>query len=128
MLHRVRVHPIQYLFVGLALVIFYSLLLSISEHLSFDTAYFIAAPATLLLVTGYAQGMFQHRRLSGSIGGILLILYSYLYIVLQLEDYALLIGSVGLFIVLGAVMYLTRRIDWYAIQFEDGHTGHGPEQ
>ena len=112
---KVRVHPLQYLLVGLALILFYSLLLSISEHLSFGKGYLIAAAATILLIAGYARSVLQRRSLGFVVGAVLATLYSYLYILLQVEDYALLLGSVGLFVLLGVVMFLTRRINWYAV-------------
>lgn len=114
---RLRVHPLQYLFVGLGLVIFYSLVLAISEHINFDAAYVMSALAMVALITAYTQGVFRHRMLTITIGSVLTILYGYLYMVLQLEDYALLMGSLGLFTVLAAAMYLTRKVDWYGIRF-----------
>ena len=113
---KVRVHPLQYLLVGLALILFYSLLLSISEHLSFGRGYLIAGAATILLIAGYARSVLQRRSLGVAVGAVLATLYTYLYILLQVEDYALLLGSVGLFVLLGVVMFLTRRINWYAVE------------
>lgn len=110
---RVRLHPLQYLLIGLALVIFYTLLLSISEHLSFARGYLIASAATILLITGYAVSILRRASAAFLIGSILTILYAYLYVLLQLEDFALLLGSAGLFVILAAVMFLTRRINWY---------------
>ena len=117
-LNRQRVHPVQYLLIGLAIIIFYTLLLSISEQFNFGVAYLISAGANIGLITGYAKAILKSRPVTVMVGGILTALYAYLYILLQLEDYALLMGSVGLFLVLAAVMYLTRKIDWYAIQTE----------
>lgn len=108
-----RVHPFQYLLIGLAVILFYVLLLSISEHLNFDIAYLISAAAITITITGYSKGILKSNYFTLTVCGILTILYSYFYIVLQLEDYALLMGSIGLFIMLTAVMYLTRKIDWY---------------
>ena len=99
----------------LALIIFYTLLVSISEHLTFGAGYLISSVATILLITGYARGILGKATLSAVVGCILTILYGYLYILLQLEDYALLLGSVGLFTILAVVMYLTRKINWYAV-------------
>lgn len=112
-MHRRRVHPFQYLLVGLAIVIFYTLLLSISEHLNFDWAYLIASVAVAGLVTAYAQTTMRLANASAMVGGILTILFAYLYVLLQLTDYALLMGSIGLFVLLALVMFVTRRIDWY---------------
>ena len=113
-INRKRVHPIQYLLIGLAVTLFYVLLLSISEHLNFDTAYLISAGAITCLVTGYSQGILRNKYFTLTIFTVLLILYAYLYIVLQLEDYALLMGALGLFAVLSTVMYITRKVDWYS--------------
>ena len=117
-MNRLRVHPVQYLLIGLAMIVFYTLLLSISEQVNFGTAYLISAGAVIGLISGYAKAILKNRAVTVMVSGVLAILYAYLYILLQLEDYALLMGSVGLFGVLSAVMYLTRKIDWYAIQPE----------
>ena len=117
-MNRLRVHPVQYLLIGLAIIVFYTLLLSISEQIGFGPAYLIAAVAVIGLVAAYAGAILKNRAATWSAGGILAILYAYLYILLQLEDYALLMGSVGLFLVLSAVMYLTRKVDWYAMRPE----------
>lgn len=114
-LNSTRIHPVQYILVGLALVLFYTLLLSISEHLTFDWAYIIGSGATTLLITGYALAILKNLRLTGLLGGMLIVMYGFIYSILQLEDYALLMGSIGLFIVLAVIMYLSRKIDWYAI-------------
>ncbi|MFK5925840.1 MAG: cell envelope integrity protein CreD [Desulfuromusa sp.] len=115
-INKNRVHPIQYLLIGLAVILFYVLLLSISEHLNFDFAYILSATAVTLLITGYSMGILKNKYFTFTVFAILSILYAYLYIVLQLEDYALIMGSTGLLAVLGTVMYITRKIDWYAIE------------
>jgi len=112
-MNSLRVHPVQYLLIGLAIIIFYTLLLSISEQINFGVAYLISACAVISLITGYAKAILKKRGVTLMVGGILVILYTYLYILLQLEDYALLMGSIGLFVVLSLIMYLTRKIDWY---------------
>lgn len=117
-MNKLRVHPVQYLLIGLGIIIFYTLLLSISEQINFGAAYLISAGAVISLITGYASSILKNRYVTLMVGGILVILYTYLYILLQLEDYALLMGSVGLFGVLGTIMYLTRKVDWYAMQPE----------
>ena len=118
-MNKLRVHPIQYLLIGLAITVFYTLLVSISEHINFDTAYLISSVSVILLIAGYAKSILNNVRLSAIVGGVLLILYTYLYILLQLEDYALLMGSIGLFVVLSLIMYMTRKINWYSIKLED---------
>lgn len=112
-INRRRLHPIQYLLIGFALLIFYSLLIALSEHIRFGIAYLISSVAVVGLITLYARWSLASTRLAGLVGGILGILYGYLYILLQLEDYALLMGSIGLFVALACVMYVTRKIDWY---------------
>ncbi|MCP9290800.1 cell envelope integrity protein CreD [Gracilimonas sediminicola] len=115
LLSKKIIHPIQYLLIGFALLIFYTLLLSISEYVVFQLAYVIAAAAIIGLITIYSYSVLSDKLKSGIIFGVLIILYGYLYILLQLQDYALLLGSLGLFVVLSVVMYLTRNINWFEI-------------
>ena len=115
-LNGVFVHPMQYLLVGVALVVFYSLLLAFSEHMLFDYAYIIATSLTLLLIALYARSVLKSNALAVLVGGILLIMYTFIFAIIQLQDYALLIGSLGVFIILALVMYFSRKIDWYQIK------------
>lgn len=108
-----RIHPIQYLLVGVALILFYTLLLSISEPLGFGWAYLISSVATIALITGYASSIFRKGKPTIIMAVLLALLYSFLYIILQLEDVALLAGSIGLFVILGIIMYFSRKINWY---------------
>ncbi len=112
----VRLHPIQYLLIGLAITTFYTLLISLSEHVGFGRAYAASSAAVVALVTVYAASILKSRRLAMIVGAVLSIVYGYLYWVLQMVDYAFVVGSVGLFAVLGVIMLLTRKIDWYAIK------------
>ena len=114
-INKKRVHPIQYILIGLAIILFYVLLLSISEHLNFDFAYILSAVAITTIITSYSGSILKNNRFTLTVCGILIILYTYLYIVIQLEDYALIMGSIGLLIVLTTVMYITRKIDWYSL-------------
>ena len=111
----VRVHPIQYLLLGGALCLFYLLELSLSEHLGFPVAYTVASFSVVALVAGYSVVVLRHIRRALFVIAVVSLLYAYLYILLMNEDYALLIGSVGLFLILAAIMYATRRVDWYAV-------------
>jgi inner membrane protein len=111
----VRVHPIQYLLLGGALCLFYLLELSLSEHLGFPLAYTVASFSVVALVAGYSVVVLHHIRRALFVIAVVSLLYAYLYILLMNEDYALLIGSVGLFLILAAIMYATRRVDWYAV-------------
>ena len=113
LLQKKPVHPVQYILIGLALVIFYTLLLSISEFILFDYAYMLAAVATILLIALYAYSHFNNWKSAGIFGGVLTVLYSFMFILIRLEDTALLVGSIGLFIVLALVMYASRKINWY---------------
>lgn len=115
LLGRKVIHPIQYLLIGFALLLFYTLLLSLSEYMAFETAYLLAATAIISMITVYSYRVLSNTPKTGIIFGVLILLYGYLYILLQLQDYALLMGSIGLFTVLAIVMYLTRNIDWFEI-------------
>lgn len=108
-------HPIQYTLIGFALILFYVLLLSLSEQMRFNLAYFIASIGIVSLVTVYVFWISAKKQISIVVFFVLAVLYAFLFVTLQLQDYALLLGSVGLFVVLFIVMYLTRRIDWFSI-------------
>lgn len=110
-----RVHPVQYLLVGLALSLFFLLLLSLSEHLPFLAAYLIAAGAAAAVLTQYAAAMLGGWRRGLAFGGGIALLYGALYVLLSREQTALVIGAVLLFAVLAAVMTLTRKLDWYRL-------------
>lgn len=112
---RVAFHPIQYALVGVALILFYVLLLSLSEHIGFDLAYLVGSIGIVFLITLYTFWTSASRKITSVIFLVLAALYGFLFITLQLQDYALLLGSVGLFVVLFIVMYLTRKIDWFSI-------------
>ncbi len=106
-------HPIQYALVGMALVIFFTLLLSISEFIAFGYAYLIASFATISLITVYAKGHFKSYKSASIFGSLLTCLYAFIFILIQLEDAALLVGSIGLFIILAFIMFGSRKINWY---------------
>lgn len=113
LMQKKPVHPVQYILIGLGLVIFYTLLLSISEFLKFDLAYLVAAIATITLISAYAFGHFKSYQTTGIFGGALMSLYGFIFILIRLEDTALLLGSIGLFIILALAMYASRKINWY---------------
>ncbi len=110
-----RLHPVQYLLVGFAVVLFYVLLLSLSEHIGFNWSYLASTLMILGLITGYTSAVLKNRRLTVFVTSILAVLYGFFYSLLQLEDYSLLLGSLGLLLALGAVMYLTRKTNWYSL-------------
>lgn len=114
-MRRLRVHPVQYLLVGCALTVFFLLLISLSEHLSFDMAYVCASAACTGLLTFYGVHVLQGLRPGLVFGGAIAVLYGALYALLQLEQTALVLGAILLFAVLAAVMIATRRLDWYAL-------------
>jgi inner membrane protein len=112
----ILVHPIQYLFVGFTMCMFYLLLLSLAEHSGFDVAYAIAGSVTIGLLAWYWSWVLGGRKQGVMMGAALTALYGYLYLLLRLEDYALLAGSAGLFAMLALVMFLTRKVNWYDLR------------
>lgn len=112
-LNKQRIHPIQYLLVGFAICLFYLLLLATSEHLSFNLAYWIGAAVTLALIAFYVRFVFRNDRLTVLFTAVLALLYGFFFSLLQLEDYSLLLGTAGLFLILTTIMYLTRNVNWY---------------
>ncbi len=110
------VHPVQYLFVGFGLCLFYLLLVSLAEHVRFDVAYVAASAATIALLAWYWAGVFRAWRQGLAMGVALTALYGYLYLLLRLEDLALVAGATGLFVMLAIVMAMTRRVNWFALR------------
>jgi inner membrane protein len=110
-----RLHPLQYSLIGMANCVFYLLLLALAEHIGFGPAYVASAVAATALITSYSGAVLKSLRRAAPIGGLLTALYGYLYVTLKAEDYALLFGALGVFTVLAAFMYLTRRIDWFMV-------------
>jgi len=113
LMQKKPMHPVQYVLIGVALVIFFTLLLSISEFILFDYAYLIAALATILLITLYAKSHFKSIKTASLFGSLLSCLYTFIFVLIRLEDAALLVGSIGLFIILALVMFGSRKINWY---------------
>ena len=114
-LRRLAIHPMQYLLVGLALAIFFLLLIALSEHMAFGLAYGVSAAACVALVGIYLAGALGSRKRGLAFGAGIATLYAVLYGVLLSEDNALLMGTLLLFLALGATMVATRRLDWYRI-------------
>jgi inner membrane protein len=112
---RMPIHGMQYLFVGLALAVFYVLLLALSEHVEFWTAYLIAASVLVLLITVYLSGVFRRAAPAAIFGGALATLYALMYLILVSEDYSLLMGAIMLCGVLAILMIGTRRFDWSSV-------------
>jgi inner membrane protein len=112
-----RLHPLQYLLIGLANCVFYVLLLALAEHIGFAPAYAASAAAATGLITSYSAAVLRSFVRAAPIGALLAGLYGYLYVTLRAEDYALLIGAIGAFATLAAFMYVTRRVDWFNVSF-----------
>jgi inner membrane protein len=112
---KMKIHPVQYCLLGLADVLFYLLLLSFSEHISFGFSYFLASFAVTLSTIFYSASIFKKLKWGLMLGSVQVVSYILLFGTLQAEDYALLIGSIGLFVIVVLLMILTRKIDWYEI-------------
>lgn len=121
-MNRILIHPIQYTLVGISLVVFYVLLLAFSEQIAFGWAYFIAATMTILLVCLYSKNLLKSWSLVGLLGGILTVLYVFIFIIIQMQDYALLFGSIGIFLILAITMFFSRKIDWFQADQKDLQT------
>lgn len=109
---KISIHIFQYVMIGIALIMFYTLLISITEHSSFGFAYAIAGTSVVALISLYSISILKDRKFPTFIGLSLSVLYTFIYVIIQLEDYALLVGSIGLFLILAAVMYFSRKIEW----------------
>ena len=107
-----QVHPVQYLFVGLTMIFFYVLLLSLAEQIGFLPAYLIAALATGGLLSLYVARAQASLSKGLVMAGVFFVLYGLLYLILQLEDYALLAGAIAGFVMLAVVMFSTLHVDW----------------
>ena len=107
------VHPAQYALVGIAQVIFYLLLLSLAEHLGFDVSFLIAGTCTVSLFAVNTEWVFRSRRFALRSLAVFTGLYTFIYVLLRVEAYALLVGAVASFAAVAAAMYITRNVDWY---------------
>ena len=112
-MQRLPIHPVQYFLVGLALAIFFLLLISFSEHMSFGVAYLVASVACIGLLTFYLSYVLRSVRFGVTFGALLSLLYAGIYGLLISEDNALVLGSLMLFGLLAVVMFITRKVDWY---------------
>ncbi len=110
----IRVHPFQYTLVGMALSLFFLAWLSLSEILPFGWAYLAGSAASTLLLAGYSAAVLKRTSRALIVAAELVLIYGFLFVILRLQDYSLLFGTVGLFAALATVMYVTRHIDWYA--------------
>ncbi len=117
-INKRKIHPFQYILVGFGLCIFYVLLISISEHSNFNTAYIISSLSIVSIISLYSLTIFKSKKLSLLLLSSLTSIYGFLFVTLQLADYALLMGSIGLTLILAATMYFTRNINWYDINID----------
>ena len=109
---KINIHIFHYSMIGIALIKFYTLLISITEHSSFSFAYIVAASAVIALISLYSISILKDKKFPLFIGVSLTVLYTFIFVIIQLEDYALLVGSIGLFLILAAIMYFSRKIEW----------------
>ena len=109
---KINIHIFQYSMIGIALIMFYTLLISITEHSSFSFAYLVAGASVIVMISLYSISILKDKKFPMFIGASLSVLYTFIYVIIQLEDYALLVGSIGLFLILAAVMYFSRKIEW----------------
>jgi len=110
-----NIHPIQYTLIGFALTLFYLLLLSITEHLGFDLAYIISSAATITLIISYTKFILESVKGTAILSALMIFLFGYIFVILQMQDFALVMGAIALFLVLATVMMLSRKVNWYQI-------------
>ena len=111
-IRKQRIHIFNYLLIGAAMIIYYSLLLSFSEQIGFNLAYLLASVATIGLITVFIGSLLKNWMASVLFGFILTVFYIFIYVIIQLEDFALMIGSIALFIIISMLMYFSRKINW----------------
>ena len=111
-IRKQKIHPFNYLLIGVAMIIYYSLLLSFSEQIGFNPAYLVASVATVGLITTFIGSLLKNRNAALLFGFILTVFYAFIFVIIQLEDFALIMGSIALFIIVGMLMYFSRKINW----------------
>ena len=121
-MRKVRIHPFQYILIGAALIIYYSLLLSFSEHIGYNMAYFVATAATVVLISLYSMTFLVDRKLVLIFSSLLIFFYGFIFVIIQLQDYSLLLGSLGLFFIIGLLMYFSKNIRWYEDESVSPHS------
>ena len=112
MISKHRIHVFNYVLIGAAMIVYYTLLLSFSEQVGFTFAYLIASAATVILVAAFLQSLIKSMKTTALFALILSLFYAFIYVIIQLEDLALLVGSVALFLVVATLMYFSRKINW----------------
>lgn len=112
MISKHRIHVFNYVLIGAAMIVYYTLLLSFSEQVGFTFAYLIASAATVILVAAFLRSLIKSFKTAGLFAFILSLFYAFIYVIIQLEDLALLVGSVALFLVVATLMYFSRKVNW----------------
>ncbi|MCB1595709.1 MAG: inner membrane CreD family protein, partial [Xanthomonadales bacterium] len=112
---KLRLHPFQYLLIGISLSAFYTLLLSLSEYIRFNFAYLIASGAVILSIAGYCSVVLQQRIRGINTGILFAVLFSFIYVMVKAQEASLLMGSISIWFILALIMYMTRKIDWYSV-------------
>ncbi|HRI79457.1 MAG TPA: cell envelope integrity protein CreD, partial [Cyclobacteriaceae bacterium] len=110
---KIRIHPFQYILIGTALIIYYTLLLSFSEQVGYNAAYWIATAATVGLISLYSVSFLKERGLVLLFTSLLGIFYTFIFIIILQQDFSLLLGSIGLFLIIATLMYFSRKVEWY---------------
>jgi inner membrane protein len=110
---KLRIHPFQYILIGAALTIYYTLLISFSEHIGYNLAYLVSSAATVMLISLYATTFLRGLKLTLLFTTFLVIFYAFIFIIIQEQDFSLLLGSIGLFLIIGMLMFFSRNISWY---------------
>jgi inner membrane protein len=112
LIQKKNVHLLQYALIGAAMTIYYTLLLSFAERIGFNLAYLLASCATILLISSFLYMLLNNRKSAVIFGTILTVLYGFIFVIIQLQDLALMFGSVGLFLIITVMMYLSAKMDW----------------
>lgn len=110
---KVRIHPFQYILIGAALIIYYTLLLSFSEQIGYNAAYAVASVSTVVLVSLYSLSFLKDKSLVALFTSLLVVFYTFIFVIILQQDFSLIIGSIGLFLIVGALMYFSRKVRWY---------------
>lgn len=110
---KVRIHPFQYILIGFALIIYYTLLLSFSEQIGYNAAYGVASVSTVILISLYSMSFLKDKGLVALFTSLLVVFYTFIFVIILQQDFSLIIGSVGLFLIVGALMYFSRKVSWY---------------
>jgi inner membrane protein len=110
---KIRIHPFQYILIGVSLIIYYTLLLSFSEHLGYNIAYIISSLATVALISMYSTTFFPNKKMAVLFSLLLIVFYTFIYVIILQQDFSLLLGSIGLFLIIGTLMYFSRKVKWY---------------